>query len=195
MTDQVDTKVKESKSIVDPERRKDMKGASDWTGRFMEDAALTKGVGAKPAVEAVEEVKDADGKVTTAAVAAKPATNGKSVWDLDAMLLLAERNSIDTAQATFVGIREANAVGRARMTLHNMLKSRAKKRHGLFDIDGNWVDLPAEELEIMGNPERVEERDGTKIAKVKAPAATEKPAAEDQTADESADEGDEGDAE
>lgn len=181
MTDQTETEAKETKSIVDPERRKDMKGASDWTGRFMEDAALTKGVGAKPAVDEVKEVKDADGKVITAAVAAKPATSGKSVWDLDAMLLLAERNGIDTSHATFVGIREANAIGRARMTLHNMLKSRAKKRHGLFDIEGNWVDLPAADLEFLGNPERTEERDGTKIPKVKAAAKTDEPAADDQT--------------
>lgn len=171
---------KGSKSIVDPERRKDMKGARDWIGKFLEDHALTTGVGAKPAVEAVEEQRDDEGNVIVEAVKGRPATKGKDVWDLDAMFLLAERNGIDTSHKTFVGIREANAIGRARMTLHNMLKSRAKKRHGLFGIEGNWVDLPADELEALGNPERVEERDGTKIPKVKA--AKEEPADEEAEA-------------
>ena len=161
--------VKESKSIVDPERRKEMKGARDWVGQFMEEQALTKGVGAKPAVEAVEEQKDEDGNVIVEAVAGKAATKGKNVWDLDLMFVLAERNGIDTTHKTFVGIREANAIGRARMTLHNMLKSRAKKRHGLFDVEGEWIQLDEVQLEELGNPERVEERDGTKIPKVQAP--------------------------
>ena len=171
----------EAKPSGEPERRKDMKGARDWAGRFMEDNALTRGVGAKEAVEAVEEVKDEEGNVITEAVAGKPATKGKDVWDLDSMLLLAERNHIDTSHATFVSIREKNAVGRARMTIRNMLFSRAKKRHGLYDIEGNWVDMPADELEALGNPERVEERDGTKIPRVKA-AKEEKAEAEEQDA-------------
>lgn len=177
------TEAKETKSIVDPERRKDMKGARDWVGAFMEAQALTKGVGAREAVQAVEaqpEEVDADGNVIREAVAevkGKAATKGKDVWDLDLMFLLAERNGIDTSHATFVGIRSANAIGRARMTLHNMLKSRAKKRHGLFDIPGEWNDLDAEQLAELGDPERVEERDGTKIPKAK-PAKDDAPAEE-----------------
>lgn len=159
--------VKESKSIVDPERRKEMKGARDWLGHFMEDQALTKGVGAKPAVPAVEEQKDENGNVIVEGKPAKPATKGKDVWDLDLMFVLAERNGIDTTHKTFVGIREQNAVGRARMTLHNMLLSRAKKRFGLFDVDGNWVDLPEDEIRRFELTEPTETRDGVKIKKEK----------------------------
>lgn len=159
-----------TKSIVDPSRRADMKGASDWVGHFMEAGALTKGVGAKPAVEAVEgvdEVKDEAGNVIVAAVAevkGKAATKGKDVWDLDKMFLLAERNGIDTTHATFTGIRDTGNVGRARMTISNMLRSRGRKRHGLFDIDGNWADAPAD---FIGDAEKVETPEGVKIPKAK----------------------------
>lgn len=164
-----ETEVK-TKSIVDPSRRADMKGARDWVGTLMEENALTKGVGAKPAVEGVEgveEVKDEAGNVISAAVAevkAKPATKGKDVWDLDKMFLLAERNGIDTTHATFTGIKDTNNVGRGRMTISNMLRARAKKRHGLFDVAGEWNEAPAD---FLGDAERVEERDGTKIPKAK----------------------------
>lgn len=164
-----DTEVK-TKSIVDPSRRADMKGARDWVGELMESNALAKGVGAKAAVKAVEgveEARDADGNIVREAVAevkGKPATKGKDVWDLDKMFLLAERNGIDTTHATFTGIKDTGNVGRGRMTISNMLRARAKKRHGLFDASGEWIDAPAD---FLGDAERVEERDGTKIPKVK----------------------------
>ena len=179
-----ETEIK-TKSIVDPSRRADMKGARDWVGELMETNALAKGVGAKAAVEAVEgveEARDADGNVVREAVAevkGKPATKGKDVWDLDKMFLLAERNGIDTTHTTFTGIKETGNVGRGRMTISNMLRARAKKRHGLFDVAGEWVEAPAD---FLAGAERVEERDGTKIPKVK-PAKETEAATEDAAAE------------
>lgn len=172
------TEVKVSKSIIPLERRASMVGASDFAGHLMEANALTRGVGAKPAVEAVEavaEVKDEDGNVIQEAVAevkGKAATKGKEVWDLDKMFLLAEVNGIDTTTKTFTGLRETGNIGRARMTIGNMLRAAAKKRHGLYNIVGDWVEAP-EEARNEGAP--TQNRDGSKIAKVKAEpeAATE----------------------
>lgn len=165
----VNTEEKVSKSIIDPAYRERMKGASDWIGEVLEAAALTRGVGAKPAVEAVPgvaEEKDENGNVIRAAVAevkGKAATKGQDVWDLDKMFALAEANGIDTAK--YESAKDhPSGVGRMRMTISNMLRSRAKKRHGLFDLNGNWLDAPAS-FEV--DEVRSEERDGTKIAKVK----------------------------
>ena len=174
MEDVVETKV--SKSIISPERRATMVGASDFAGHMLEANALVRGVGAKPAVEAVEgvaEVKDEDGNVIVEAVAevkGKAATKGKDVWDLDKMFLLAEQNGIDTLSKTFVGLRETGNIGRARMTIGNMLRAAARKRHGLYDNEGNWVEAP---LEARNEGEPTQGRDGSKIVKAKAEPTTE----------------------
>ena len=171
MNDTATAEPKMSKSIVPAERRAALIGARDFAGHMLESAALTRGVGAKPAVEAVAavaEVKDEDGNVIQEAVAevkGKAATKGKDVWDLDKMFLLAERNHIDTTSKTFVGLRTTGNIGRARMTIGNMLRAAAKKRWGLFDVEGNWVDAP-EEARCPDAP--THNRDGSKIAKVKA---------------------------
>lgn len=184
-----ETKV--TKSIISPERRATMVGASDFAGHMLEANALVRGVGAKAAVEgvaAVAEVKDEDGNVTQEAVAevkGKAATKGKDVWDLDRMFLLAEVNAIDTTTKTFVGLRQTNNIGRARMTIGNMLRAAARKRHGLYDVDGNWIEAP---VEARNDGAPTQNRDGSKIAKVKADEPTGEPADEtgepvDETAD------------
>lgn len=129
------------KSIVDA-KYKDMRGASDWIGKLMEEQALKTGIGARPAVE---EVRDAEGNVTQKA---KPATKGKEAWDLDALLNLAKTNFIDVAKyetkvAEFNEDPESHRglVGQLRMTISNMLRSRARKRGGLF-VNGEWMDAP-----------------------------------------------------
>ena len=157
------------KSIVD-EKYKYMRGASDWIGRVLEEMALTTGVGAKAAVA---EVKDAEGNVTQAA---KQATKGVNVWDLEAILDLIAENTFDKkgqeVLAKFADkVAEHNAdsathpglVGQLRMTASNMLRSRARKRDGLH-IDGEWVDAP-DDFEV--NSPLAEHPDGTKIAKEK----------------------------
>lgn len=157
------------KSIVD-EKYKDMRGASDWIGHVLEEAALTTGVGAKPAVD---EVKDAEGNVTQAA---KAATKGKDVWDLKAILHVVGENTFDKkgqeVLAKFSGkvddyladnTAHPGLVGQLRMTASNMLRSRARKRGGLH-IGGEWVDAP-EGFEV--NSPLTERPDGTKIAKEK----------------------------
>lgn len=175
------------KSIVD-EKYKDMRGASDWIGRVLEEAALTTGVGAKPAVA---EVKDAEGNVTQAA---KPATKGKDVWDLEAILHVVGENTFDKKGQEVLAkfsdkvneyIEDNTAhpglVGQLRMTASNMLRSRARKRGGLY-IGGEWVNAP----EGFGvNSPLTERPDGTKIAK-------EKPAKADAEADNAPEDADEG---
>lgn len=183
----MEEEVKESRSIVDASRRADMIGASDWVGEFMEETALTKGVGAKPAVEAQEAVTetrvDDDGNevkvVVREAVKGKAGTKGKDVWDLDKMFILAEVNGIDTATDTFSRIRDNNAVGRARMTISNMLRARARRRHGLFDVEGEWVEAPAHFVE---GHELTERPNGDKIAKPKAEKESDAEQASEETA-------------
>lgn len=154
--------VKEDKSIVDPAYRERMKGASDWVGDLMENAALTRGVGAK---DAVEEVTDAEGNVTQKG---KPGTKGKDVWDIDSIFLLAEKNGIDTTKYE-AAKDHPSGVGRMRMTISNMLRARGRKRHGLYDHEGNWQDAPEDFLQDAdGNiPAPTENPDGTKIPKAK----------------------------
>lgn len=172
------------KSIVD-EKYKDMRGASDWIGRVLEEMALTTGVGAKPAVA---EVKDAEGNVTQAA---KAATKGKDVWDLEAILHVVGENTFDKKGQEVLAkfsdkVAEYNAdntthpglVGQLRMTASNMLRSRARKRGGLH-IDGEWVDAPDE---FQVNSPLTERPDGTKIAKEK-PAKADAEAEADEGAD------------
>ena len=50
------------------------------------------------------------------------------------------------------------------MTIGNMLRARAKARHGLFDVEGEWHEASEE---FLDGAERTQERDGTKIAKAK----------------------------
>lgn len=144
------------KSIVDPKYAK-MRGASDWVGEVLEAAALTTGIGARAAVDAV--LNDAGEEVTPA----KAATKGKSEWDLVKIAELAAANNVDTSK---YDVSHPSAIGRMRMTVSNLLRSRAKKRGGLFSADGTWLDAPVEFLgEDWAGP--VETKSGEKIAKVK----------------------------
>lgn len=76
---------------------------------------------------------------------------------------LADANAIETekyrAQA-----ESPNAPGRLRMTIGQMLRARAKRRHGLYDINGDAVS-PNEEFELT--EVATETLDGVKIAKAK----------------------------
>lgn len=84
--------------------------------------------------------------------------------DVEALFTLAEKNHIDVDK--FRGdIDKKNAPGRLRMTIGNMLRSRARKRGGLYNNSGDWID--ADESFTEGAAP-VETRDGTKIVKAKA---------------------------
>lgn len=95
----------------------------------------------------------------------KDAGDGKSTYDAGLMRKLAEKNGVDASK-----LAEAN-VGRARMTIGNQLRARAKKRHGLFDINGAWVKAPEDFLKESGAPDSpMEDKNGNKIAKEKEAA-------------------------
>lgn len=91
-------------------------------------------------------------------------TNGKNRrLDIDTLFGLAANNGIDTTNLE--KHRDTpNGVGRIRMTLANMLRSRARKRHGLYDVEGNVVDAPKD---FIGDSPRVESLDGERLREAK----------------------------
>lgn len=151
------------KSIIDPKYKDSMKGATDFVGEMMEEAALETGIGAK---EAVEEVKDEEGNVTTKGQAA---TKGKSQWDLDKLFDLADSNGIDTSKYR-EGEYSGSYIGRMRMTISNMLRARARKRGGLYNLDGEIVGAP-DDFKGLQDP-LTETMDGEKIVREKGGKST-----------------------
>ena len=87
----------------------------------------------------------------------------KDGLNLDRLLDLAAKNGADVDK--FRGdVGKKNAPGRLRMTIGNMLRSRARKRHGLFNLNGDWVEATDEFIE---DRPLVETRDGEKIKEEK----------------------------
>lgn len=175
----------EKKSIIDPKYAQAYKDKpKDWLAQFV-DAQATDAVVKEKKVQTPEldadgePVMDADGKPVTVETTEK-VESAKRTVNLDSLFALAKANGINTAKYEEQRDRP-NAPGRLRMTIGNMLRAAAKKRHGLFDTDGEWVDA---DKDFLGDAERVQERDGTKIAKAK-PAAEAEPAgdAEEEEAD------------
>lgn len=72
---------------------------------------------------------------------------------------LAEANGCDVSK--YKGL-DPKAAGRVRMTIGNMLRSRAFKRGGLYDVNGKPMTAPAE---FMGDKQPVENLDGERLAK------------------------------
>ncbi len=132
-------------------RDKNYKGAQDWVKSFIDGAVLV-------AVTKEVTTKNEDGTETTETVD----TNKTSI-DMDKLFALAEANSFDVEK--YKGdVEKKNAPGRLRMSIGNMLRAAARKRHGLYTIEGEWTDAPAD---FIGDAELKEHRDGTKIAKAK----------------------------
>lgn len=145
----------ETKSIIDPKYMEKYKNKpKDWLATFVSDQVTE--VVTKDIV-----VKDEDGVESMESV-----ETGKTNVDLDKLFTLTQNNHIDTAKMEEQRDRK-NAPGRIRMTLGNSLRAAARKRHGLFDLEGEWVDAPAE---FVGDTAKTQERDGTPI-KVAKPAA------------------------
>lgn len=129
----------------------------DFVGSII-DASCTS------AVTKDKVTKDEDGNEVTETVVLK-----RRELSLEALFSMAESNGIDTAKYREQADRP-NAPGRLRMTLGNMLRARAKRRHGIYDSEGTWHDAPAD---FIDGAEKTEEPDGTKITppKVEAEAA------------------------
>ena len=84
--------------------------------------------------------------------------------ELNKLFDLGKANSVDTSKY-HDQVDRPNAIGRLRMTIGNMLRARAKRRHGMFNIAGKWHNAPADWLKLVGADENPsEKRDGTKIA-------------------------------
>lgn len=149
-------------SIIDPKYRDRYRNRElGWFDHFMNDNVMV-------ATSRTKTVKDAEGNTTTEEVPGKPAI------DMDKLFELAGANGVDAKGKYGDQIDAKNAAGRLRMTVGNMLRARAKARHGLYNVAGEWVE--ADEAFLDG-AERTQERDGTKIPKAKpakeAEAATE----------------------
>lgn len=84
---------------------------------------------------------------------------------LDSLMNLAEVNAIDPKSVSYwrKQFNKPGAPGRIRMTIGNMLRARAKRRHGLFDLEDNWVRA---DDEFIGDARRTEEPDGSPSAEV-----------------------------
>lgn len=142
-------------SIVDPKYRTKYKTAIDWLASFVDGQVKT--AVTKEKVNTAE-----DGTKTTETITTK-----ETRVDLDALFTLARVNGLDVSK--YEAQREQkNAPGRLRMTIGNMLRSAALKRHGLYNVEGDWNDAPAE---FVGDKVKTHNRDGSKI-KVEKPAET-----------------------
>ncbi len=98
----------------------------------------------------------------------KDQTTGKDgSFDVTKARKLAEVNGVDASKyATETGSERA----RLRMTVSNILRGKAKRRHGLKDIHGKFQPVPDDIA--SGLPVAVEDQNGAKVAKQPAQAAT-----------------------
>lgn len=147
--------VKGDKSIIDAKYRDKYRGNKDWLAQLIDKLVLDPVMREKP-------IKDDEGNVT----GTEEVSTGKTRVNLDRLFALAEANHINVEKYRDQADRP-NAPGRLRMTIGNMLRAAARHRHGLFDLESNWVDADAD---FLGDAERTHERDGTKIAKAKPEA-------------------------
>lgn len=136
-------------SIIDPKYRTKYRGNADWLSSFIDEQV-------KQAVTREKTVTAEDGTKTTEVV-----KTAKTRIDMPSLFGLAEANHLDVAKYK-ADAEKPNAPGRLRMTIGNMLRAVARKRHGLYDIEGVWHDAPAD---FIGDAEKVQNPDGSKIAK------------------------------
>jgi hypothetical protein len=137
-----------TKSIIDPKYKG--KKADDWVTGFIDEHVRV------PIMRAVD-LKDEEGNV----VGSEEVDTGKSFVDLDKLFELATINALDASK--FEAQRDRpNAPGRIRMSVGNMLRAAAKRRHGLKGLDGKFVTAPGD---FVGDAPLKENPDGTKIAR------------------------------
>lgn len=126
------TAAAETKANFMPEQYRDRyRGDPDWLGQFINNNCR----------KVLEEGKAA-------------------VLCMDSLLSLAEKNGVPAESiADWRGqVGRPGAPGRLRMTVGNALRARAKRRHGLIDLDDNFVHAAAE---FIGDAPRLEKSDGS----------------------------------
>lgn len=149
-----------SKSIIGAKYRDGYKGAEDWLSSTIDANVRTPVM--KTEVKTAEDGTKTEVEVETA----------KTAVDLSKLFALAIANHLDIEK--YRGdVGKVNAAGRLRMTIGNMLRAKAKKRHGMFVLvegGSEWVDAPAD---FYGDQPKTENTDGSKIVVAKAPATEE----------------------
>ena len=151
-----EAEVKTSKSIIPEKYRGKYKGAQDWLSATIDENV-------KSAVMKTVTATAEDGTKTETQEATK-----KTEVDLNKLFALATANHLNVEKYR-ADVDKKNAPGRLRMTIGNMLRAVAKKRHGLWVLvegGSEWVDAPAE---FIGDAPKTQEPNGKAIAK--APAA------------------------
>ncbi len=168
-----------TKSIIDPKYRGKYRADKDWLAVTIDNHVQVKQTKER-------QTKNEDGSPGPTEVVTLKQTR----IDMDRLFALADVNGIDARAKYGDQVERKNAPGRLRMTIGNMLRAVAKRRHGLFVPDTEsesgktWVD--ADELFINGG-EKTENPDGSKIAKTKAELAAagdEAPKADEEAGDE-----------
>lgn len=153
-------------SIIDEKYRNKYRGDKDWLATLIDANCVTK---------ETKEIKktNEDGSESTETV-----TTAKTSVDLAKLFALAEANNIKATEKYGDQVDRKNAPGRLRMTIGNMLRAAAKHRHGLFAPSGDGVEPVWTEADaaFLNGAEVTENRDGTRIVKVKPVEA--KPAAD-----------------
>ena len=138
------------KSIVDAKYR-DRGTVQDWVTKFIDSRVK------KPVMKTVH-VKDEEGKETgeTEEVATK-----RTQLDIEALFDLAAANHLNVENLRqHIGTK--NGAGRLRMSIGNSLRAAAKKRHGLKNLEGEFMDA---DEEFCAQHEKTENEDGENIAK------------------------------
>lgn len=164
---ETDSGEKVVKSIINPKYKDKYKdpGQKDWLTKLIETHAVaSKEVTKKTKVEGSDQVVETKHTVPTGV-------------DVDKLFTIASMNNVDVG--AYTGQRDSHGfAGRFRMTLANMLRARAKQRHGLFMPDAKgkpeWVEIDDQFREKVQAAEKpTHNRDGSKIVVAKAEPAKE----------------------
>lgn len=164
-----------TKSIIDPKYRNKYRGDKDWLAKTIDANVTTRMTKEKTS-------KNEDGSPGPIEIVELKQTR----IDMDKLFSLADVNGIDARAKYGDQADRKNAPGRLRMTIGNMLRATAKRRHGLFVPDPESEDgkkwLDADENFVNG-AEKTEHPDGSKIAKAKAQAGDDAPKASEEAGD------------
>ncbi len=151
-------------SIIGDKYKNKYKDNKDWLSTLL-DANATDAV-TKVVTTKVEGEADKTETVDT----------GKRLVNLEKLFALAKANGIDTAKYEEQADRK-NAPGRLRMTIGNMLRAAARKRHGLYIVGQNGTEWVEADAAFVGDTTATHDRAGFKIKPVAVEAET-KPEAE-----------------
>lgn len=142
-------------SIIDDKYKGNYRKPQDWVAQLLADNCTEY-------TETTRTVKDEDGNETTETI------RKASGVSISALFKLGRDNNLNLAKFEGVDPDSPGFVGRFRMSLGNMLRAAAAKRHGLY-VNGEWVPAPAEWLRARNAPvEPTHDREGNKIPAPKA---------------------------